>query len=184
MARCCATWAATTWRAGCARWALGPPWAARRSKAPHGGAAALPLTALRCAALQKLWRPGGSRRSRLCHRPSPNSPAASLCTPAWHADYANAGVTALCARCPAPAPRPGMQVLLRRFPKSHPFASLTGTENCISFTTLRYRWGLSRLYRPLACNGCGCYDERGPRRIPLPAGVPHIPMQPLGRPPS
>lgn len=30
------------------------------------------------------------------------------------------------------------QVLLRRFPKSHPFASLAGTENCISFTTLRY----------------------------------------------
>lgn len=81
-------------------------------------------------------------------------------------------------------PAPGMQVLLRRFPKSHPFASLTGTENCISFTTLRYRWGLSRLYRPLACDGCGCYDEGCPRRIPLPAGVPHIPIQPLGRPPA
>ncbi|KAL4854278.1 Bifunctional aspartokinase/homoserine dehydrogenase 1 [Chlorella vulgaris] len=30
------------------------------------------------------------------------------------------------------------QVLLRRFPKSHPFANLSGTENIISFTTLRY----------------------------------------------
>ncbi|EFN56653.1 hypothetical protein CHLNCDRAFT_57539 [Chlorella variabilis] len=30
------------------------------------------------------------------------------------------------------------QVLLRRFPKSHPFANLAGTENIISFTTMRY----------------------------------------------
>lgn len=30
------------------------------------------------------------------------------------------------------------QVLLRRFPKSHPFATLAGTDNMISFTTMRY----------------------------------------------
>ena len=30
------------------------------------------------------------------------------------------------------------QAHLRRYPKSHPFANLTGTENIISFTTMRY----------------------------------------------
>lgn len=47
----------------------------------------------------------------------------------------------LCQQQLAPPLPPRSQVLLRRFPKSHPFASLAGTENCISFTTLRYRWG-------------------------------------------
>lgn len=32
------------------------------------------------------------------------------------------------------------QVLLRRFPRSHPFAHMSGTENMIAFTTMRYRW--------------------------------------------
>ena len=39
----------------------------------------------------------------------------------------------------APALPAPLQVLLRRFPKSHPFAHLAGTENIIAFTTLRYR---------------------------------------------
>lgn len=41
------------------------------------------------------------------------------------------------ARAPTAASAP--QALVRRFPKSHPFANLSGTENIISFTTLRYR---------------------------------------------
>ena len=33
---------------------------------------------------------------------------------------------------------PPTQVLLRRYPDTHPFANLAGTENIIQFTTLRY----------------------------------------------
>ena len=41
----------------------------------------------------------------------------------------------LCCRVPF------LQAHVRRFPKSHPFAHLSGTENIIAFTTLRYRCG-------------------------------------------
>ena len=64
-------------------------------------------------------------------------------------DAADVAATLPCRCCPPPPPPPP-QVLLRRFPKSHPFANLSGTENIISFTTLRYRWGAA------AVQACVC----------------------------
>lgn len=44
-------------------------------------------------------------------------------------------------------------VELRRYPKSHPFAQLSGTDNIISFTTQRY------FKQPLVVRGPGAGAE-------------------------